>query len=157
MRRYISTGLQSTAVNSHRLVVAAIIAVTILALPAGIAYAHGESIEIEEHPELGRILTDVGHMTLYRFAEDRYQESHCDQSCSESWEPLTINAGPLVPPSGLPGNLDGFIREDGRRHVTYNGWPLYRYSGDKEPGNVNGHGIDNRWRVARPDDPTAPR
>jgi predicted lipoprotein with Yx(FWY)xxD motif len=32
-------------------------------------------------------------------------------------------------------------RSDGRPEVTYNGHPLYTYTGDSKPGDVNGQGL----------------
>jgi hypothetical protein len=32
-------------------------------------------------------------------------------------------------------------RSDGEPEVTYNGHPVYRFAGDKAPGDVNGEGL----------------
>ena len=29
-------------------------------------------------------------------------------------------------------------RDDGSKQVTYNGWPLYYFANDRQPGNTNG-------------------
>jgi predicted lipoprotein with Yx(FWY)xxD motif len=34
--------------------------------------------------------------------------------------------------------------------VTYNGMPLYRYSGDKNPLDTNGEGVNGAWYVISP-------
>ena len=36
-------------------------------------------------------------------------------------------------------------RDDGTTQVTYNGHPLYLYSGDTAQGQVNGEGVDGVW------------
>jgi predicted lipoprotein with Yx(FWY)xxD motif len=44
-------------------------------------------------------------------------------------------------------------RTDGRRQVTYNGWPLYYYVGDRSPGQVtcqNVREFGGLWLVVRP-------
>ena len=33
-------------------------------------------------------------------------------------------------------------RSDGGTQITYNGHPLYLYSGDKKPGDTNGQGLN---------------
>ena len=51
---------------------------------------------------------------------------------------------------GLPGSLSTISRPDGGRQVTYNGMPLYTYSGDAAPGEANGQAIDNVWFAVTP-------
>ena len=36
-------------------------------------------------------------------------------------------------------------RDDGTTQVTYNGHPLYLYSGDKAAGDANGEGVGDIW------------
>ena len=43
--------------------------------------------------------------------------------------------------SVLPNTYDGTIQ------VTYNGLPLYRFQGDKQPGDTNGQGVGGLWSV----------
>ena len=38
-------------------------------------------------------------------------------------------------------------RDDGSKQVTYNGWPLYYFANDRQPGNTNGQGVGNVWWV----------
>ena len=33
------------------------------------------------------------------------------------------------------------------RQVTYGGWPLYYFAGDKAAGQVNGQGFEKTWYV----------
>jgi hypothetical protein len=37
------------------------------------------------------------------------------------------------------------LREDGSRQLTLGGWPLYRYTGDKKPGQWRGQGEGGQW------------
>ena len=49
---------------------------------------------------------------------------------------------------GLDESLVGTItRDDGTVQGTYNGWPLYYFSGDSAPGDVNGQGLNDVWWV----------
>ena len=45
-------------------------------------------------------------------------------------------------------------RRGGRRQITYNGWPLYYYVGDRSPGQISCQDVDEyggTWLVIRPD------
>jgi predicted lipoprotein with Yx(FWY)xxD motif len=42
----------------------------------------------------------------------------------------------------LPGKLGTITRSDGSVQATYNGHPLYTYSGDKAPGQTNGNKVN---------------
>jgi hypothetical protein len=41
-------------------------------------------------------------------------------------------------------------RSDGTTQVTYNGHPLYYFSGDKAPGDTNGQGVGGNWFTISP-------
>jgi hypothetical protein len=61
--------------------------------------------------------------------------------------PFIFNRPParVFPPtagSGANASMLGTTpRSDGKPQVTYNGHPLYTYSGDQNPGDTNGEGI----------------
>ncbi|GAB3441460.1 hypothetical protein [Actinophytocola sediminis] len=100
---------------------------------------------------LGAVLTDQDGMTLYRFDQDSADPptSECDASCTVTWQPL-VAAGDLVV-AGLDRELAATMpRVDGDRQVTINGWPLYRFTGDRQPGDTLGHGVAGTWHAATP-------
>jgi predicted lipoprotein with Yx(FWY)xxD motif len=81
-------------------------------------------------------------MTLYEFASDTANsgKSACTAGCATTWPPLTVASG--TSPSagaGAGGKLGAITRDDGTTQVTYNGLPLYHYSGDSAPGDTNGN------------------
>jgi predicted lipoprotein with Yx(FWY)xxD motif len=98
---------------------------------------------------LGSYLVDARGMTLYIFKSDTPGVSNCGAGCASAWPPLDIKAG-LTPAggSGVTGKLSVFKRSDGSVQVTYNGWPLYYFSGDTNPGDANGQGIAGLWFAA---------
>jgi len=94
---------------------------------------------------LGAVLTDGQGRTLYLFTHDSGDSSACEGACLSAWPPLegTATAG-----SGANGSLLGTItRSDGMIQATYAGHPLYYYSGDQDPGDVNGQEIQDAWYV----------
>ena len=98
---------------------------------------------------LGSFLVDGKGMTLYIFKSDSSGASNCGADCADTWPPLTVSgsAAPTAGP-GLTGKLGVITRSDGAKQVTYNGWPLYYFSGDQRPGDTLGQAIAGLWFVA---------
>jgi predicted lipoprotein with Yx(FWY)xxD motif len=91
---------------------------------------------------LGAILVDGKGLALYLFEKDKGGKSACDGACAQAWPPLLTN-GKATPGAGVKTSLLGTTtRSDGKTQVTYDGWPLYYYAGDKAPGDMNGQNVD---------------
>jgi len=89
---------------------------------------------------LGQILVDGQGLTLYLVSS-----GVCAGSCAAIWPPV-----PYDDVAVLGDGIDAFLlgqteREDGFLQATYNGHPLYLYSGDSAPGDVNGQGVSDVW------------
>ena len=102
----------------------------------------------------GSILFDGRGRALYAFTRDRRGgTSRCYGACAQKW-PVYFSGGRLVAGKGVKRSLIGTTRRrDGRRQITYNGRPLYYYSGDKSPGQVlcqNVPEFGGTWLVMRP-------
>ena len=90
---------------------------------------------------LGKILVDAQGRTLYLFQKDSGTTSTCTGACATFWPPLTAPGTPTSG-SGANASLIGISkRQDGKSQVTYNGHPVYLYSGDHNPGDANGEGV----------------
>jgi predicted lipoprotein with Yx(FWY)xxD motif len=98
----------------------------------------------------GTVLASSRGLTLYYYTEDKpgSGKSVCTGSCASAWPPLV---GPVRAPAGvrLPGPLGVITRPGGVRQVTINGYPVYRYAGDKAPGQAAGNGIEGAWHVIK--------
>ncbi len=94
----------------------------------------------------GGVLVDAEGMTLYVSGSDQTGESSCYADCARNWPPA---AAPINAES--QGTLAVIAREDGTRQWAYKGRPLYRWAGDKQPGDVTGDGLGGAWAVARTD------
>jgi predicted lipoprotein with Yx(FWY)xxD motif len=79
--------------------------------------------------------------------------SRCYGACAAAW-PVYFTKGQLRAGEGVRRSLIGTTRRrDGRRQLTYNGWPLYYYVGDRSPGQVLCQNVDEfggTWLVVRP-------
>jgi predicted lipoprotein with Yx(FWY)xxD motif len=90
---------------------------------------------------LGNVLVDSQGRTLYMFQKDSGTKSACFGACASAWPPLRDSAKPTVG-SGANASLVGTAkRSDGKPQVTYNGHPVYLYTGDQKAGDTNGQGL----------------
>jgi predicted lipoprotein with Yx(FWY)xxD motif len=109
------------------------------------ASSGGSVVKTASVAKYGTILVDAsnGH-TLYYFTPDKPGHIACTGGCAQAWPPLTVPAGTSV--SGMSG-LGTTSRPDGSTQVTYNGHPLYTYTGDSAAGQTNGEGVGGTWFV----------
>jgi predicted lipoprotein with Yx(FWY)xxD motif len=102
---------------------------------------------------LGSVLVAGNGFTLYMFAPDKQSGvSTCYGACATAWPPLLLvgTDAPVYGPGVDPKLLGTTKRTDGTVQVTYNGWPLYLWVGDSEPGQATGQAINNNgglWYV----------
>jgi len=106
-------------------------------------------------PGAGRVLVDGQGYTLYAYLPDHQGSSQCSGLCAQQWPPLVLPADVTHPVSrgGADASLLGTVRRPGgARQLTYNGWPLYLWQGDHEPGQATGQADDmGLWYVLSPD------
>jgi predicted lipoprotein with Yx(FWY)xxD motif len=90
-------------------------------------------------------------MTVYQFSKDTKDsgKSACSGGCATTWPPLTVTAGATpTGDTGVSGKIGTITRDDGTVQVTYNGLPLYFFSGDKAVGDSNG--VYANWSAVKP-------
>ena len=117
------------------------------ATPGGPANA---LIRVARIQGFGLFLTDNAGRTLYGYANDTSDASNCTGNCAQNWPPFTAQSAPAVDGSFTPPTVTLVARQDGTSQVSYDGHPLYYYSGDKNPGDVKGHNLGNVWHVLSP-------
>ncbi len=137
------------------MLVALACAVSASAAACGAAHASGGAgpvyeLQATRLPGAGRVLTDGHGFTLYIYVPDHQGRSRCFELCAKNWPPLTLQAGvrhALAGP-GVDAALLGTVGRGGTRQITYNGWPLYLWQGDQEPGQATGQADDmGLWYV----------
>jgi predicted lipoprotein with Yx(FWY)xxD motif len=79
-------------------------------------------------------------ITVYSFSRDRVGASTCTGTCAVTWIPVLTTGKPRVSGAIAAKYLGVIRRPDGTSQVTYNGNPLYLYSGEKifNVGSVSG-------------------
>jgi predicted lipoprotein with Yx(FWY)xxD motif len=104
-------------------------------------------------PRMGQAVVDQGGWILYRFEKDTAKPpvTNCVGKCEKVWPPAyTENGKPEL--AGIDESKVGVVaREDGTKQLTIDGWPVYRYIGDRKPGQWKGQGVGGTWFVVAPD------
>ena len=125
--------------------------------PAGHSGAAVPAVTVRARslPGAGTVLVTSSGYALYMFEPDARRQVTCTGLCAATWPPLKIAAGAGL--SAGPGVRGALLGSDpdpaGGRVVTYDGWPLYLYIGDKKPGQATGQALDlngGLWYVIAP-------
>jgi predicted lipoprotein with Yx(FWY)xxD motif len=107
------------------------------------------SVTISEKtiPGVGTVLVNERGQTLYLLTSEKGgKEITCTQAngCTKVWPETLLTSGMTAAKagSGVQPSLLGTVKDaSGSLEVTYNGWPLYTFSGDSGPDMANGEGI----------------
>ncbi|MEU5154659.1 hypothetical protein [Glycomyces sp. NPDC021274] len=99
----------------------------------------------------GEFLVDNDGFALYLFTTDTPNTPTCYDTCATAWPPLLTDTADVTAAGAVDAALIGTAeRTDGTLQVTYNGWPLYYYTEDDEPGETEGQGVQNVWYLVGP-------
>jgi predicted lipoprotein with Yx(FWY)xxD motif len=138
---------------SKHLFVAAAFAALVMSAPA--SAQDTATVMVSENAEYGQILTDGDGRSLYLFTTDTQGQGDtpaqvsCEGDCLAAWPPLYSDGEPQAG-ENVDAALLGTIEHDGQSMVTYNGWPLYYYARDEEPGQTNGQNVGGNWFLVTP-------
>lgn len=125
-------------------VVAAIVAFSASVVLASAATAP-TTVKTAKISSLGTVLVNASGLTLYRFTTDKKGSSSCTGACAALWPPLLATAKPTAGKGVTASKLGMLKRSNGQKQVTYEGFPLYRYAGDRKPGQAKGEGTEGTW------------
>jgi predicted lipoprotein with Yx(FWY)xxD motif len=110
--------------------------------------AAGSSVAVKAGSSpFGQILVDEVGNTLYAFTNDTDAKSTCTGTCAEAWPPVIVDPSWTVAPGLDAGVFSTVIRDDGDEQLMAGKFPLYRFSGDARPGDVNGQNAGGVWFV----------
>jgi predicted lipoprotein with Yx(FWY)xxD motif len=136
-----------------------LISTTLLAASPALAQ-DSAMLTVATSDEYGEYLADATGMALYMFEADTQGQggsaavTTCSGDCAAAWPPLTATGDPSGG-EGVAADMLGTIeREDGTMQVTYNGWPLYYFVKDQNPGDTTGHDIEGfgaEWYLLTPE------
>jgi predicted lipoprotein with Yx(FWY)xxD motif len=109
------------------------------------------SVKSFESSQFGTVLVAANGKALYRYTLDSKGVNRCTgvSICAKYWPQLLVKAGVKpVAGTGVKASLLGTIKAaHGMAQVTYAGYPLYFFAGDKKAGQMSGQGFENQWYV----------
>ena len=114
---------------------------------SGVANAATITIKVGSS-KLGKIVINGRGMSAYFYDLDKANsgKSACSGACLKYWPPLlSPTSKPLV--SGVSGHISTIATPQGKRQITINGRPLYTFSRDRAPGDINGQGSEGIWHL----------
>lgn len=113
--------------------------------PSHAPQSNATSIGTDRIQGIGTVLDTAQGLTLYHNTAEAGGRIVCTGSCAKVWPPVLVSG---VPPQGSPvikGAFGSMKRPDGTTQLTFDGMPLYTFSGDSSPGQANGQGLQGVW------------
>ena len=117
------------------------------------ASASGGTVIETASSSAGTFLTDGSGRAVYLWAKDTGDTSNCTGACAGAWPPVTATGSVTASGSAKASDLGTITRSDGTKQVTYDGHPLYYFSGDSGPGTATGQDSDGfgaKWWLVAP-------
>jgi predicted lipoprotein with Yx(FWY)xxD motif len=90
-------------------------------------------------PKYPDAVTDATGRALYTFTGDEHGNVTCLGACATAWPPLLTSDDPTITGAD-PDDPGTQGLGNGTLQASFDGWPLYYYSGDKKPGDAKGVG-----------------
>jgi predicted lipoprotein with Yx(FWY)xxD motif len=135
---------------------AALLAAGVTMSVAGVSISDAASAALQKvtvKPYTG-ILASAKHHAFYLLSNESGAKIHCRTHCLSIWPPLLVKTSVTSVSVGVGvGGKIGFVkRSSTMKQVTFNGYPIYFFTGDSGPNQVNGQGIvsdGGTWYLVR--------
>ncbi|HEX4087293.1 MAG TPA: hypothetical protein VHZ33_01190 [Trebonia sp.] len=117
------------------------------------ANASGGTVIETSSSSAGTFLTNGSGRAIYLWAKDGANMSDCNGACLGAWPAVTATGTVTAHGGAKASDLGTITRSDGTKQVTYDGHPLYYFSGDSGPGTATGQGSDSfgaKWWLVAP-------
>jgi predicted lipoprotein with Yx(FWY)xxD motif len=117
------------------------------------ASAAGGTVIETASSSAGTFLTNGSGRAVYLWVKDTGDTSTCSGACAGAWPPVTTTGSATASGGAKASDLGTITRSDGTKQVTYDGHPLYYFSGDSGPGTASGQGSDGfgaKWWLVAP-------
>ena len=117
------------------------------------ASASGGTVITTAKSSAGTVLATSSGRAVYLWVKDTGDMSNCNGACAGAWPPVTTTGTATASGGATASEIGTITRSDGTKQVTYDGHPLYYFSGDTGPGTDKGQGIDGfgaKWWLVAP-------
>jgi predicted lipoprotein with Yx(FWY)xxD motif len=108
-------------------------------------------IKIANQTKFGKIYVDGQGKTVYTLTKDGAAVP-CTGGCLTAWPPVMLPAGETTATGGPGVKEVSVVDANGGKQVTYDGKPVYTFSGDAAAGDANGDGLASFggvWHVVK--------
>jgi predicted lipoprotein with Yx(FWY)xxD motif len=122
------------------------------AAAAGAASGSGSTVITTASSSGSTFLTDGGK-AVYLWDKDGSGMSACSGACAGAWPPVPATGTVTASGGAKASDVGTITRSDGTKQVTYDGHPLYFFSGDSGSGMASGQGSDGfgaKWWLVSP-------
>lgn len=103
--------------------------------------SHSSATLMVASTKYGKVLESPSGKTLYALTADTATHDACAGACLSIWPPLTVSGSPVAGSGVSSAKLGTLTIAGGKHQVTYNGHPLFFYSGDTSSGQTAGEGL----------------
>lgn len=113
----------------------------------------GSTVITTASSSAGTFLANGSGHAVYLWTKDSNGMSACSGACAGAWPPVTTTGTVTASGGAKSSDLGTITRSDGTKQVTYDGHPLYFFSGDSGPGMASGQGNDGfgaKWWLVSP-------
>ena len=120
---------------------------------SGGASASGGTVIKTASSSGGTFLVSGSGKAVYLWVKDTGDMSNCSGACAGAWPPVTTTGSATASGGAKASDLGTITRSDGTKQVTYDGHPLYYFSGDSGSGSASGQGSDSfgaKWWLVAP-------
>ena len=121
--------------------------------PSAGASSSGGTVITTAKSSAGTFLTSGSGRAVYLWVKDTSDMSNCNGACAGAWPPVTTTGTATASGGANASDIGTITRSDGTKQVTYDGHPLYYFSGDSGPGTASGQGSDGfgaKWWLVAP-------
>jgi predicted lipoprotein with Yx(FWY)xxD motif len=104
--------------------------------------------------KIGEVIVGQGDHTVYTYDRPVGQSLDCSGRCAWTWLPVITNKGVSISGDVAKGKVGAVEYSDKGDQVTYNGHPLFFFTGSTDPGDVSGNGATSvgvTWYTISPD------